>query len=564
MGHESEEWRTFLSCLNGINLLLTLTQTLLIKITMKKLLLSIFTVTVSVGLSTGQVRYLDEVYTDVTTTTDVQFGTNYDFLLGAPAPNFLLKTDVYSPTGDTETGRACVIVLHTGNFLPKYFNGSPSGNNKDSSIVVTSEMFAKRGYVAMAPAYRLGWNATTQDPVEGADTRKGTLLIAVYRALNDVKALVRFCKKSVAEDGNPYGIDPDKIIIYGHGSGGYVSLAYGSLDRIEELQDEVSGKWLSTVDVPSTGFVQGGLYINPAVIGGVEGFGGIYNDTNHFGYTNDVAACINVGGALGDSAWMEVGEPPIISFHCPNDGFAPFTQGLVIVPTTGEVVVDVVGSRWAIGAANSTGNNDVLAASAPYNDPYTLAAEAALQSDHPNLGLTPSDYEGLFPFNRPTIAWPFQESSPWDWWDQATVVSSASPLVGATAAQAIHDNGVSGSPTMSAGLGKAYLDSIHGYLAPRMRSLLVGDVGVEETDFVDANTFVYPNPANDFLVVKTREGIRITDVEIYNMAGSLVRTENGLNKLSHQINGIDQYTPGLYLIKVTTDQGLITRKAFVQ
>jgi hypothetical protein len=43
----------------------------------------------------------------------------------------------------------------------------------------------------------------------------------------------------------------------------------------------------------------------------------------------------------------------------------------------------------------------------------------------------------------------------------------------------------------------------------------------------------------------------------------LVRTENGLNKLSHQINGIDQFPAGLYLVKVTTDQGLVTRKVFV-
>ena len=209
---------------------------------MKKLLLSFLAIGLIAGLAQAQVRYLDEVYTDVTTTTNVQFGTNYNFLLGSPAPNFALKTDVYSPTGDTETGRAAVIVLHTGNFLPKYLNQSPTGNNKDSSVVVSAELFAKRGYVAFAPAYRLGWNATTTDPATGSDVRKGTLLTAVYRAINDTKSLVRFIKKSVAEDGNPYGIDPDKIIIYGHGSGGYVSLAYGSLDRIEELENEATGK----------------------------------------------------------------------------------------------------------------------------------------------------------------------------------------------------------------------------------------------------------------------------------------------------------------------------------
>lgn len=528
---------------------------------MKKHLLSILTLSLSIGLASAQVRYLDEIFTDVDQTTNVQFGTNYNFLFGTPAPGLSLMTDVYQPAGDNETGRAAVIVLHTGNFLPRYLNQSPTGSNKDSSVVVAAELFAKRGYVSFAPAYRLGWSATNTDPVFGADVRRGTLINAVYRALNDAKALVRYIKKSVAEDGNPYGIDPDKIIIYGHGSGGYLSLAYGSLDRIEELENEASGKWLSTTTTGS--FVQGELYVNPLAVGGVDGFGGLYNDTNHYGYSNDVAACINAGGALGDSAWMEVGEPPIISFHCPNDGFAPFTSGIVIVPTTQEAVVDVVGSRWAIGRANELGNNDAFYNGNDYNDPYTLAAEAALQSNHPDLGLNPSDYEGLFPFNRPTIAWPYQESSPWDWWDETVVVTSAAPLVGATAAQAIHDNGLSGSPTMSATQGKAYLDSIQGYLAPRLRELLEGDVSVEEVDFVDANTFVYANNTQDFLVVKTNEGIRITDVEIYNISGSLVRFENGLNKLSHQINGTNNMTAGLYLVKVTTDKGITTRKVYV-
>lgn len=376
---------------------------------------------------------------------------------------------------------------------------------------------------------------------------------------------MRYIKKTVAEDGNPYGVNPDRIIIYGHGSGGYVALAYGSLDRIEELENEPSGKWLSSTTVPGTSIVENQLYFNTDEVGDVDGFGGIYNDTNHFGYTSDVVACINVGGALGDSAWIEQGEPPLISFHCPDDGFAPFTQGTVIVPTTQETVVDVVGSRWAIGRANELGNNDVLYGQTPYNDPYTLAAEEALQSSHPDLGLNAADYKGLFPFIMAPIQWPFQESSPWDFWEENSLIAAASPLVGATAAQAIHDNGVNGTGgQMSPARGKAYLDSIHGFLAPRLHTLINSNVSVEENEFVDANTYVYPNPANDYLVVKTNQGIRISDVEIYDMTGALVMTQNGLNKFSHQINGINNLTAGLYLVKVTTDQGLVTRRAVVQ
>lgn len=531
---------------------------------MKKLLLSILSAGFLIGSATAQERYLDEIFTGVDVESQVQYGANYSFLLGSPTPNFPLFTDVYEPNGDNETNRAAVILLHTGNFLPKYLNQSATGDNKDSSLVVSAKMFAKRGYVAFSPNYRLGWDATTTDPTYGADVRRGTLLNAVYRAINDTKALVRYIKKTVAEDGNPYGINPDRIIIYGHGSGGYISLAYGSLDRIEELENEASGKWLSSTTVPNTSFVENQLYINTDLVGGIDGFGGQYNDTNYYGYSNDVLACVNVGGALGDSAWMEQGEPPIISFHCPDDGFAPFTSGVVIVPTTQETVVDVVGSRWAIGKANELGNNTPLYGQTPYNDPYTIAAETALQANHPSLGLNPADYKGLFPFIRPTIQWPFQESSPWDFWEETSLVAAASPLVGATAAQAIHDNGIGGNPDMTPAKGKAYLDSIHGFLAPRLHNIINSDISVKESEFVNANTYVYPNPASDYLVVKTNQGIQITDVEIFDITGSLVRTENGLNKLSHQINGINNLPAGLYLVKVTTDQGIITRKALVE
>lgn len=551
---------------------------------MKKLLLTLFITGLSASIVSAQWnRYIEEPFDEVTTTTDVQFGTNYNFIFGEnqPLPGFALNTDIYQPVGDTETNRAAVVLLHTGNFLPKYLNKSPSGNNKDSAIVVSAEMFAKRGYVAFAPNYRTGWDATNVDPVTGADARRGTLISAVYRALSDVRSLVRFIRKTVAEDGNPYGVDPNKIIIYGHGSGGYISFAYGSLDRIEELEDEITGKWLSTTDVvlnnnQDTIFHQGELYVDTALHGGIDGLGGSLNLAGNPGYSSDVLACINVGGALGDSAWIEVGEPPIISFHVPDDGFAPFTQGLVIVPTTQEVVVDVVGSRWAVRKANELGNNDVLYGSSPLNDPYTARANEALSSSHmsypsaqmPNpvelLNLNPSDYKGLFPFILPEIQYPFQESSPWQWWDEQVVVSNAAPLVGGAAeAQALYDQSIAGSPSMSAAFGRAYLDTIQGFLAPRLRQLLMQDVSVEENDFVNSNMFVYPNPANDYLVVKTNQGIRITDVEIYDITGKMVRTENGLHKLSHQINGIDQLVSGLYLVKVTTDQGLVTRKVFV-
>jgi hypothetical protein len=278
---------------------------------MKKVLLAL-TMVSSVGVAVAQQRYADEIFTEVTVQEGVQFAQNYQFLTGTPfiSP---IQTDIYTPSGDTETGRAAVIVLHTGNFLPKYLNGSASGNNKDSSIVEVCNRFAKRGYVVMAPNYRLGWDPLNASP----DVRRGTLLVAVFRALNDVKSLVRYSKKEAAT----LGIDPSKIILYGHGTGGYLTLAYGSLDRIEELENEPSGKWISETTVGP--FTENELYIDTAIVGGVDGFGGALNVNNHPGFSNDVLACINAGGALGDLLWMEEGRACRDVLPCSYRSFCP-------------------------------------------------------------------------------------------------------------------------------------------------------------------------------------------------------------------------------------------------
>ncbi len=414
---------------------------------------------IGTAMAYGQQRYLDEIFTDVTVTQNVVFGENYRFIPN-PSNPFIsdLLMDIYEPTGDMQANRACVVVLHDGDFLPKFFNNTPIGNNKDSSIVELSRLFAKRGYVVATPNYRLAWDPMAAD----ADQRKSTFLNAVYRGINDAKTCVRYLKS----EAQNLGVDPDKIVVYGQGSGGYVAMNYAALDRVEELEID---KFLT---------IGGDPMIDTAIVGGVDGLGGAVNIDNYPGFTNDVLFCVNAGGALMDSSWNEPGESPVISFHCPDDTYkAPFGHGIVIAPSTNENVVPVSGSKWAIREANLNGNNDIIRDNVPYADPYSQAAYAALGSNHPSLGLNSIDYEGLFPFIRPTIS--LSESAPWDWWDEATVVNVATPLLGSPqSAQDIHDNAMLTNPDMSAAKGRAYIDSIMGYLAPRLHYAIGGCVQI--------------------------------------------------------------------------------------
>lgn len=508
---------------------------------MRKNLLLLFAAILVFGTVQAQERYADEIFSQVTLTSNVTFGNNYNFLLDPSNPFIApMPMNVYEGTGDTATDRACMVVLHTGNFLPKYFNGSASGNNLDSNIVEICNQFAKRGYLVVAPNYRLGW-----DPLnDTADVRRGTLLNAVYRALHDAKTCVRYMKS----EATTYGIDAEKVILYGQGSGGYVSMAYVTLDRMAELE------------IQKFTDVSGNLYVDTSLVGQIDGSGGLVNNYEYGAYSNDVLCAINAGGALGDSSWLEPGEAPIISFHVPTDPFAPFEQGIVVVPTTNENVVDVVGSNWVVRNANSNGNNDLLGG--PYSDPYSMAADAAIAA----LGQTPSEYEGLFPFHRavptpPGSPFPiFPESSPWDWWDQATVEAQANSL-GLDGA-AIHNNGLLTNPDMSSTKARLYIDTIMGYLAPRLIATMT-TVGIEDhSDAVTNNTFVYPNPATSDLTVKVN-GFKMTAIEIYGMNGQLVRTEANLNSGRADLS-VDGLSNGLYLLKIITEEGFATKRVAVQ
>ena len=162
----------------------------------------------------SQTRYLDDVFTDVTVYTDVSYATNVTVqpllldtnAVPAPAP---ILCDIYTPSGDTETNRPVIILAHTGNFLPAVVNGQATGSKTDSSIVEQCMRWAKKGYVAVAMDNRLGWNPLSSDE----NTRRSTLIQAAYRGVQDAKAMVRFLRMTEDIGGNPYGINPNKIVI---------------------------------------------------------------------------------------------------------------------------------------------------------------------------------------------------------------------------------------------------------------------------------------------------------------------------------------------------------------
>ncbi|HNG89897.1 MAG TPA: alpha/beta hydrolase, partial [Saprospiraceae bacterium] len=282
-------------------------------------------------------RYLTPQFSSVNQSALTPYGFNYTVLpvLFDPTKHTVrqpLVMQVYSPVGDTETKRPLIIYLHTGNFFPFPQNNSCGGNLNDSSNVEFATRLAKMGYVVAVADYRLGWapTATTET------TRRFTLINAAYRGLQDVSTCIRFFRKNVAEGGNTYGIDPNKIVVWGQGTGGYPSLASAYLNKFGDIYTTSDPNKFVIINPALPGgkynmvqeAVNGDLYattgptkVDPllnAVSGGLFKIGDTLCIPNHVGYPSNFQLCVNMGGALGDSTWLDKGDIPLISYHVPT------------------------------------------------------------------------------------------------------------------------------------------------------------------------------------------------------------------------------------------------------
>jgi hypothetical protein len=451
---------------------------------------TLFTVALLTGIlstSVAQTRYLDDVGDQIVVTSNIVYGSNIGIISQTPTLEEL-KMDLYQLAGDdTTTNKPVVIMLHTGSFLPAIANGQPTGDKTDNAIVEMCKRFAKKGYLAVALNYRLGWNPVSTSE----DVRRATLIQAAYRGLQDTKTAVRFLRKSVAEDGNPYGVG-DKFAIGGYGTGGYLSLAVATLNDYESelLMPKFIDSSQETIDANG----QPMPYIIQSVLGNFEAtdFGMMPVDTtgdgepdtqvtlcipNHSGYSSEVDMVFNAGGALPDIYWLEAGEVPIASMQNLLDPDAPYGEGNVIVPTTGEFVIVAHGSKLIQEKTDSLGNNEVFEGlSTMLNDSWygngngTTNAAVAIHDDLPGLFgmVTPTPSAAPTPCGLQAV-----QNAPWDWWDN-TVYGAMADGYHETPPGTMSCLALLGNPDMSEEKGKAMANMMSDFFTPRVYAALIG------------------------------------------------------------------------------------------
>ncbi|MEZ4740447.1 MAG: T9SS type A sorting domain-containing protein [Flavobacteriales bacterium] len=227
-------------------------------------------------------RYTSEVFNEVTVTTAITFGSN----TGVSGGNQTLRMDVYEPAGDALEERPVILVAFGGSFI--------AGSRGDVAELCRS--LARMGYVAVAPDYRVGFFF----PNQTSTTR------AVLRGAHDMKACVRYLRKSVAEMDNPYRIDEDRIIAGGVSAGAISAIHATYLNEESET---------------------------PAVlVSEIASLGGLEGNSGNPGYSSAVLACLSFSGAIGDTTWIQPGDVPMVSVHEVGDGVVPYyTQQVSVV-----------------------------------------------------------------------------------------------------------------------------------------------------------------------------------------------------------------------------------------
>ena len=226
-------------------------------------------------------RYVTDGLFDVDTTREVFFGRNIA-VNGTDSQDLFL--DVYEPSGDVVTERPVLFVGFGGSFI--------GGSRGDVSNLC--HRWASRGFVAVAFDYRVGFFI----PNELAT------LLAVTRGMHDMRAAIRFMYRDAAT-GNTYGIDTNRVIAAGVSAGAVTALQVAYLDDVSE--------------VPAV------LMDTLPALGGLEGLSGTP------GVSSEVHAVVNFSGALGDTSWLEPGDPVLISLHDDGDETVPYDTREIIV-----------------------------------------------------------------------------------------------------------------------------------------------------------------------------------------------------------------------------------------
>lgn len=217
-------------------------------------------------------RYKTAVFSKIDSIKEVQYGEAVN-VNGETEKLFL---NIFQPVSDDLKKRPLIVAIHGGGFV--------NGDKASGFQVSFCKNLTAKGYVTASINYRMGIGKPKSDV---------TYFEAMYRAVQDAKAAVRFFRKNAEQ----YGIDTSKIYIMGGSAGAMTALQLAYLDQKE---------------VPSN--------IDTKTLGTLEGSSG------NAGFSSKVHGVINCWGAMVDYKWINTGDVPLYSVHGTSDSTVPYND----------------------------------------------------------------------------------------------------------------------------------------------------------------------------------------------------------------------------------------------
>jgi poly(3-hydroxybutyrate) depolymerase len=239
-------------------------------------------------------RYTDSLFTAVQTHTDLGYATapelNSPYMGESATHKTGLTMHIFQPENDELTLRPMLICAHGGAFV--------TGNKEHDDMMAFCREFASRGYVTATMEYRLGMNPASRVSGERA----------VYRALQDSRAAIRFIREKAAE----FGVDTSRVYFLGSSAGAFIGLH--NLFMNEATERPASTGTISTFPpTPNNGPDLGG-------------YDAIRSQSTHNPHPNAVIA---LWGALKDTTLIKKSDEkvPVFLVHGTDDIIVPFGLG---------------------------------------------------------------------------------------------------------------------------------------------------------------------------------------------------------------------------------------------
>lgn len=240
-----------------------------------------------------------EYFSDICVERDIPYGKADAWDIYGPGVynKKELCFDIYSPKTDSNTLRPLVILINGGSFL--------GSSNKRADVVAWCDSLAKRGYIAAAINYRIGFNPLISGTKIGP--RIG-MQRAAYRSIQDSRAAIRYFKHHYQK----YNIDTTRINLIGSSSGGIIALHTAYMDEGDKLYE--SKKY--------------GIGANNADLDCIDCSTDLSDEYKN--HTCNVNAVISLWGGISDLSFIEAEDSvELLLIHGTADIIVPYNTASV-------------------------------------------------------------------------------------------------------------------------------------------------------------------------------------------------------------------------------------------